>query len=44
MDFVLFAEAYNTFLTMAGDISGDALTDDTDFVLFADAYNNYFCP
>ncbi|MBS0192212.1 MAG: M1 family aminopeptidase [Phycisphaerales bacterium] len=44
VDFVLFAEAYNTFLTMAGDISGDALTDDTDFVLFADAYNNYFCP
>jgi len=43
-DFVLFASAYNTLITMAADFSGDGQTDDTDFVIFASAYDQLVCP
>lgn len=43
-DFVLFAAAYDQFLTMAADINGDGVTDDLDFVLFAQAYDLLNCP
>lgn len=43
-DFVLFATAYNEFVTMAADFSGDGQTDDADFVIFATAYNALICP
>ncbi|MBX3378709.1 MAG: hypothetical protein KF805_01325 [Phycisphaeraceae bacterium] len=43
-DFVLFAAAYDAFLTNAADFTGDAITDDYDFVIFADAYDHFTCP
>lgn len=43
-DFVLFATAYDEFVTMAADINGDGVTDDLDFVLFAQAYDLLQCP
>lgn len=43
-DFVLFADAYATFVSAAGDVTGDGLTDNDDFVLFSDAYNQFTCP
>ncbi|MBS0188025.1 MAG: hypothetical protein JSS51_08145 [Planctomycetes bacterium] len=43
-DFVLFAGAYDQFVTMSGDINGDGVTDDADFVLFASGYDAYTCP
>jgi len=43
-DFVLFATAYDTFVTNSADFTGDAMTDDYDFVIFAEAYDQLSCP
>jgi len=44
-DFVLFAAAYETFVTADGDFDGDGFTDDADFVIFAGAYDALLaCP
>jgi len=43
-DFVMFATAYDAYLTFDGDIDYDAKTDDADFVLFASAYDDLVCP
>lgn len=43
-DFVLFAAAYDTLVTMAADFNGDGVTDDADFVIFAAAYDQLLCP
>ncbi|MBX3378957.1 MAG: hypothetical protein KF805_02595 [Phycisphaeraceae bacterium] len=44
-DFVIFASAYDEFLTDAGDFNGDGFTDDLDFVIFAGAYDALLaCP
>ena len=44
-DFVLFADAYNEFISVVGDFNGDDLTDDADFVIFAGAYDQFLaCP
>lgn len=43
-DFVLFATAYDAFVTNSADFTGDALTDDNDFVIFAEAYDRLTCP
>ncbi|MGH7243389.1 MAG: M1 family aminopeptidase [Phycisphaerales bacterium] len=43
-DFVIFADAYNTLITMAADFNGDGVTDDSDFVIFASAYDQLICP
>jgi len=42
-DFVLFAAAYETFVTRDGDFTNDGLTDDSDFVIFAEAYEEFVC-
>ncbi|MFO0861685.1 MAG: hypothetical protein U0570_14145 [Phycisphaerales bacterium] len=45
LDFVLFAEAYDAFLTTDGDFNNDGFTDDADFVIFAAAYDSLLaCP
>ncbi len=44
-DFVLFADAYNEFLSSVGDFNGDTFTDDSDFVIFAAGYEQLIaCP
>ena len=51
-DFVLFADAFNTFdcadplmpFGCPADLNNDNAVDNSDFVLFADAYNNFICP
>ena len=44
IDFVLFAQAYDRFVSGAGDFDGNGLTDDVDFVLFAQSYDRFLCP
>jgi hypothetical protein len=39
-DFVLFAAAYDLYISPGGDFNADGLTDDDDFVIFAAAYNS----
>lgn len=44
-DFVLFADAYNEFISTVGDFNSDSFTDDSDFVIFAAAYEQLLaCP
>ncbi len=44
-DFVLFASAYDEFISTVGDFNGDGFTDDSDFVIFAGAYDTLLaCP
>lgn len=43
-DFVIFADAYNEFVSMGGDLDGDGLTDNADFVTFSNAYATFECP
>lgn len=44
-DFVLFADAYNDFISTVGDFNNDSFTDDSDFVIFAGAYEQLLaCP
>lgn len=43
-DFVLFAVAYDAYLSFDGDVNFDAKTDDSDFVIFAGAYDALVCP
>lgn len=41
-DFVLFAAAYQAFLSKTGDLNGDTWTDDQDYVMFVVAFSNLF--
>ena len=44
IDFVLFAQAYDLYVSGDGDFDGNGLTDDVDFVLFAQSYDRFECP
>ena len=44
IDFVLFASAYDAYLSFDGDVNFDARTDDEDFVVFSAAYDGLVCP
>jgi len=44
IDFVMFAAAYDAYLSFDGDVDFDAKTDDADFVIFAGAYDELVCP
>ncbi|HEX8877140.1 MAG TPA: hypothetical protein VF777_10355 [Phycisphaerales bacterium] len=41
-DFVLFAAAYQAFLSRTGDFNNDSITDDTDYVIFVNCFSNLF--